>query len=645
MAPRQIEPHRAVEADSSNTASRVKNPLLQQQSHATTTEVTPDSGQPDITERQASQQYDITISSRRQLNELQRLEQTYGSKVHDWIDERMPREAMGTPSAMHAFRKLKETPIPWNVETRNANSVQRSTKAAADTEPTGETSVPDSVRAVISSSGHTLNGVVQRKMEDRMGGSFDDVQVHTGATAANACEDINARAFTVGNHIAFNRGEYDPSSPAGQHVLAHELAHVRQQTGGAVSLLPQKGLDLKIDPDPQLESEAEATAQRVMKGTQLGIQRLEQTDIHLQRLPGVGDSKVPPEYRSLLNSNQEVEERTKRLRGQAAVDGKKLPGAAQQQLPNCHIGALQAGLCALGWDTESLHSYVNPSIFSDLNRKQPQPELPGNIQDVMKKVVKIMDLAGDDGIQVSELLKLIDNGDNLRINKNVLQDPQLKKFPYREFHGDLKSAVIVESMAERLSNSPDEQSSKKGQQLSQFGQSLTRTLIEHSQKTSSTTFIIEPNNDMGELKSKFMNILSQRKPPLEVGVRLHYEPTWLDNKRIAERGWHAIVIYGVREKNDTTYVAIRDSNQPDGETKEIKLNRSLLPLHTPTIKSKLRRNSTSNDYFEFNGFDMNTEMTHKLASPTSSSQSAPLPPGVVPTPPSTEIDEHEFVHL
>ncbi|RYJ07752.1 DUF4157 domain-containing protein [Halogeometricum borinquense] len=41
--------------------------------------------------------------------------------------------------------------------------------------------------------------------------------------------------------MAFNHGEYDPSSAEGQHVLAHELAHVRQQTGGAVSMLPQTG--------------------------------------------------------------------------------------------------------------------------------------------------------------------------------------------------------------------------------------------------------------------------------------------------------------------------------------------------------------------------------------------------------------------
>ena len=100
---------------------------------------------------------------------------------------------------------------------------------------------------------------------------------HTGSTA---------RAFTVGNDIAFNSGEYDPSSAEGQHVLAHELAHVRQQTGGAVSMLPKDDVQLEIDPDPELEKEAEETAQRVMAGGKLDIQRLEDTDVHVQRYPG-----------------------------------------------------------------------------------------------------------------------------------------------------------------------------------------------------------------------------------------------------------------------------------------------------------------------------------------------------------------------
>jgi len=39
------------------------------------------------------------------------------------------------------------------------------------------------------------------------------------------------------SHTTFKAGEHDPSSSEGQHVIAH----VHQQTGGAMSMLPQDG--------------------------------------------------------------------------------------------------------------------------------------------------------------------------------------------------------------------------------------------------------------------------------------------------------------------------------------------------------------------------------------------------------------------
>jgi len=66
-------------------------------------------------------------------------------------------------------------------------------------------------------------------------------------------------------------------------VLAHELAHVRQQAEGTVGMLPQEDMELEVDPDPALEREAEETAQQVMKGGELGIQRMADTDVHIQR--------------------------------------------------------------------------------------------------------------------------------------------------------------------------------------------------------------------------------------------------------------------------------------------------------------------------------------------------------------------------
>ena len=148
-------------------------------------------------------------------------------------------------------------------------------------------------------TGRSLDGLIQRAMEDRMGDSFGDVRIHTGSTAAAACESINARAFTVGNHIAFNSGEYDPSSPEGQHVIAHELAHVRQQTQGAVSMLPQEDIELEVDPDPALEREVEETAQQVMEGGELGIQRLGGIELHVQRYAAHTDADLQAQEESM----------------------------------------------------------------------------------------------------------------------------------------------------------------------------------------------------------------------------------------------------------------------------------------------------------------------------------------------------------
>lgn len=47
--------------------------------------------------------------------------------------------------------------------------------------------------------------------------------------AASAAERLGAAAFTVGEHVAFGAGRFDPGSRAGRRLLAHELAHVAQQ--------------------------------------------------------------------------------------------------------------------------------------------------------------------------------------------------------------------------------------------------------------------------------------------------------------------------------------------------------------------------------------------------------------------------------
>jgi len=79
-----------------------------------------------------------------------------------------------------------------------------------------------------NSGTHPLEPMVQKRMESHFDHSFDRVRVHADQSAADAAARLGAKAFTLGNHIVFAAGTYDPTSPAGQSLLAHELTHVVQ---------------------------------------------------------------------------------------------------------------------------------------------------------------------------------------------------------------------------------------------------------------------------------------------------------------------------------------------------------------------------------------------------------------------------------
>ena len=79
------------------------------------------------------------------------------------------------------------------------------------------------------SSGSPLSADVRAFMEPRFGADFSGVRIHTGEHAAQLSENLNAHAFTVGNHVYFGKGQYQPEAPGGKELIAHELTHTIQQ--------------------------------------------------------------------------------------------------------------------------------------------------------------------------------------------------------------------------------------------------------------------------------------------------------------------------------------------------------------------------------------------------------------------------------
>jgi hypothetical protein len=100
---------------------------------------------------------------------------------------------------------------------------------AAPTPSIGVIGTPTLPTVMRASAGQPLPNTVQRKMSDTFGAKFDHVRVHTDSQAAASAQQMGAEAYTVGSNIFFNSGRYQPDSPSGQALIAHELTHVVQQ--------------------------------------------------------------------------------------------------------------------------------------------------------------------------------------------------------------------------------------------------------------------------------------------------------------------------------------------------------------------------------------------------------------------------------
>jgi hypothetical protein len=129
-------------------------------------------------------------------------------------------------------------------------------KAAGQNAP--ET-IPPIVRDVLNSPGQPLEKATAEFMESRFGHDLSGVQVHTDARAQQAAAAVNARAFAFGHHLTFGAGEYSPQTMSGSRLLAHEIAHVVQQTG-------QRARKTESNSAEQLEQSANRAADAAISG-------------------------------------------------------------------------------------------------------------------------------------------------------------------------------------------------------------------------------------------------------------------------------------------------------------------------------------------------------------------------------------------
>ena len=173
-------------------------------------------------------------------------------------------------------------------------------------------------------------------MEPRFGRNFAHVRVHADSQAVRSAEAVGASAYTVGRDIVFGHGQFAPHSAPGQRLLAHELAHTIQQSGGA-----SIGGELRVGAqDDPLERDAERVSASVLSG---------------QSRPAGGKS-VPPTLRLNTSSivqrqpspppaDQKKRSKKRRTEGKAACSISACRVAHASQIVVKNAAALRSPTC------------------------------------------------------------------------------------------------------------------------------------------------------------------------------------------------------------------------------------------------------------------------------------------------------------
>jgi hypothetical protein len=130
--------------------------------------------------------------------------------------------------------------------------------------------VPPSVYDVLRSSGEPLDANTRSFFEPRFGHDFSQVRVHTDARASDSARAVDALAYTLGRDIVFAHGHFTPRTVSGQRLLAHELAHMIQQSVAAPQVVPG---DLRVgQPNDPLEHEAEKISTSLLSA-RVGVEK------------------------------------------------------------------------------------------------------------------------------------------------------------------------------------------------------------------------------------------------------------------------------------------------------------------------------------------------------------------------------------
>ena len=129
---------------------------------------------------------------------------------------------------------IESKALPINsVQRKCAHCEEEEKKAQRKEINADETTIDHTLESYVGNlngGGQRLSNEMRNFYEPRFGYDLSNVRVHTDAVAAKSAQSINALAYTSGNNIVFNNGQYSPNTDSGKRLLGHELTHVIQQS-------------------------------------------------------------------------------------------------------------------------------------------------------------------------------------------------------------------------------------------------------------------------------------------------------------------------------------------------------------------------------------------------------------------------------
>jgi hypothetical protein len=207
--------------------------------------------------------------------------------------------------------------------------------------------------------GAPLSTDVRSYMEPRFGFNFSQVRVHTDDESVQMNRQLNAQAFAHGSNIYFGAGK----SPADRHLLAHELTHVVQQTGGVKFKLTVGA------PNDRYEQEADRVADQVLSmapPAPTNVQRqTEEEQEEVQTKPLVESITPIVQHQEGLEGEEEIQAKCESCEGEEQVQ--RSPDGVPQVQPNLEsrLNASKGGGSPL---PDEVRSFMEPRFGADFSQ-------------------------------------------------------------------------------------------------------------------------------------------------------------------------------------------------------------------------------------------------------------------------------------